>query len=96
EAYGVQANAGPLAFALSVEQIHVDWLHRAAATMHLADPAAELRVRWEEVPRLSGGIAARGVRVDLSRLRPGQYRIELSVTSPMGRTAVAMREVRVE
>jgi hypothetical protein len=96
EAYGVQPSAGPVEFALSVEQIDVDWMHRAAATIHLADPAAELRVRWEEVPAMKAGIAARGIRLDLSRLRAGRYRIELTVTSVGGGTAVATRDVHVE
>lgn len=95
EAYGLGAEPGAVDFALSVERIDVDWLHRAAAALHLADPAAELHVRWQEVPQLWNGIAARGVSLNLSRLRAGRYRVELTV-GHAGDAAVARREIQVQ
>ncbi|HEY4219451.1 MAG TPA: hypothetical protein VGM67_20045 [Gemmatimonadaceae bacterium] len=96
ETYGLPPDVGVADFALSVEQIDVDWLHRAAASIHLSDPATELRVRWQETAIQHDGIAPRGVRLDLSRLRAGRYRIALTVTTSNGGTAVATREVQIE
>jgi hypothetical protein len=96
EAYGLPPQGGATEFALSVEQIDVDWMHRAAARLHLTDPATELRVRWQEVPAQQNGIASRAVGLDLSRLEAGRYRIALTVTASDGGTAVATREVQIE
>jgi hypothetical protein len=47
---------------------------------HLTDPDRSLSVIWKEVPVVTGDIACRGVTVDLSRLKPGRYRVRLSLT----------------
>jgi hypothetical protein len=96
EMYGLSAQGATADFALSVEQINVDWMHRAAASLHLADPATELRVRWQEFPAQQNGVAARTVGVDLSRLRSGRYRITLTVSTADGGMAVATRELELE
>ena len=68
---------------MSVQQTGVSWLRHAIESVHLADPTTGLRLQWDEVPDQHDGIAARGVRVDLSRLRSGTY--ELAVTAETGR-----------
>jgi hypothetical protein len=93
ETYGLDAPA-PLHFTLSVEQFGVGWFRKTAERLHLADPTSGLRLQWDEVPELDRGIAARNVRLDLSRLRSGHYRVSLTVRSRDG-SATATREIEV-
>jgi hypothetical protein len=83
EAYGLHERAEPVHYTVSVQQTGVSWLRHAIESVHLADPTTGLRLQWDEVPEQHDGIAARGVRVDLSRLRSGTY--ELAVTAETGR-----------
>ena len=94
EAYGLTAPE-PLHFTLSVEQHGVGWLRRTAERLHLADPTSGLRLQWDEVPELTGDMAPRSVRLDLSRLRSGHYRVSLTARSRAGgATAVCEIDVR--
>ncbi len=83
ETYGLRESGEPVHFTVSVQQVGVGWFRRAVERVHLADPTTGLRLQWDEVPEKHGGIAARGVRVDLSRLRSGTY--ELAVTAETAR-----------
>jgi hypothetical protein len=70
-------------------------MRRTAERLRLADPTSGLRIQWDEVPRQAGDEAGRGVRVDVSRLRSGRYRVQLAA-SVRGETPVlAQREVEV-
>jgi hypothetical protein len=93
EAYGLGRE--PVRFTLSVEQIGVSWLRRAAETFRLADRTTGVRVQWEEVPLVENGIAARDVRVDLSRLRTGRYRMQLTVSAAGDPPATSTRLIDV-
>ena len=95
ETYGLKPNSEPVHFTLTVEQVGIGWLRRAAEQLRFADPSSALRIQWEEVPEQRGGIAGRGVRVDLSRLRPGRYRMQLSVSVVGEPDAVTTREIDV-
>jgi hypothetical protein len=83
ETYGLEAKGEPVHFTLSVQQVGVSWMRRAIERVHLADPTTGLRLQWDEVPEQHDGVAPRGVRVDLSRLRSGTY--ELAVTAATDR-----------
>jgi len=83
----------PVRFTLTVEQTKVGWVRRAAERLGFADPTTGLRVQWEEVPQSANDIAGRGVRVDLSRLRSGQYRIQVLVAARGEKPIVAERDV---
>jgi hypothetical protein len=94
EAYGLRERGGgePVHYTVSVQQIGVSWLRHAVERVHLADPTTGLRLQWDEVPEQREGIAPRGVRVDLSRLRSGTY--ELAVTAETRRAiTTAKREI---
>ena len=93
ETYGLDVRE-PLHFTLSVEQFGVSLLRKAAERLHLADPTSGLSLQWDEVPAAVGGIASRAVRLDLSRLRQGRYRVSLTATSRHG-AATAIREIEV-
>jgi hypothetical protein len=92
ETYGANARGEPAHFSLMVEQVGVSWARRAAERLHLADPTSALRLQWDEVVRPEHGIAGRGVRVDLSRLRSGRYVVTLDV-SAAGDHASSTKEI---
>ena len=95
EAYGLDAPIAQVRYTLSVQQVGVGWMHRAAERLHLTDPTTGLRVQWEEVPQRTNGIAGRAVRLDLSRLRSGTYHMELAAHMDGRAAAVASREIIV-
>ena len=96
ETYGLRAGGEPVKFTLTVEPVGVSLLRRAAEALRFADPTSALRVQWSEVPAERHGLAGRGVRVDLSRLRGGRYRVELLVSTESGEEAIAAREIEVK
>jgi hypothetical protein len=96
EAYGLAPQGEHLRFDLTLEQIEIGWRQRAAERLHLADPAAAIRIHWEEMARVRDGISARGTRVDLSGVRNGRYRLQLTVTADDGSTATSSREIEVQ
>ena len=93
EAYGIRHE--PTQFTLAVEQIGVSWLRRAVENLHLADRTTGVRVQWEEVPDVEHGYASRLVRVDLSRLRAGRYRMQLTAIARGEAPATSAREIEV-
>lgn len=95
EMYGMGARSAAVRYTLSVEQIGVGWMRRAAERLHLADPTSGLRIQWEEVPLTADGIAARGVHLDLSRLRPGTYRVRLTADAAGSAPVASTRDIRV-
>ncbi|HET7374757.1 MAG TPA: hypothetical protein VFJ20_15315 [Gemmatimonadaceae bacterium] len=94
ETYGLLPSKEPLHFTLSVEQFGTSWFRRTAERLHLADPTSGLRLQWDEVPEQADGRAARGLRLDLSRLRAGHYRVSLTVRARDG-SATTIREIEV-
>ena len=95
ETYGLEPAGEPVRFSLTVEQIGVSWFRRAAERLRVADRTTGLRIQWQEVPQRTSGIAGRGVRVDVSRLRAGRYRMQLTVNAAGDASAVATREIDV-
>lgn len=95
ETYGLRAQGEPVQFTLTVEPVAGNWLRRAAERLHFTDPSRESRIHWEEVPQQVNSIAPRDLRLDLSTLRRGRYRIELNVTAHNGDAAVASREIEL-
>ena len=94
EVYGLSAESGPVKFSLSVEPFDIGWTRRLAQRVGLTDPATGLRLQWDDAPRTVNGILSRGVRVDLSRLRGGKYRLTLTATTRDG-SATASRNIEV-
>jgi hypothetical protein len=94
EAYGLRERGEPVHYTVSVQQTGVSWLRHAIERAHLADPTTGLRLQWDEVPEQHGGIAARGVRVDLSRLRSGTYELAVTAETDRGITTTT-REIVV-
>jgi hypothetical protein len=95
EAYGLRPQSEPVHYSLTVEEIEVGLFRRVAEHLRFADPTSALRVQWDEVPQQRNGIAGRGIRVDLSRLHPGRYRMQLSIATDDGASVVTSRDVTV-
>jgi hypothetical protein len=95
ETYGLRAEGEPVQFTLTVEPVAGNWLRRAAERLHFADPSRESRLHWEEVPHEVHGVASRDLRLDLSTLRPGRYRIDLSVTTRSADSVSISREIEL-
>ncbi|HET8830597.1 MAG TPA: hypothetical protein VFN86_00890, partial [Casimicrobiaceae bacterium] len=95
ETYGLHPSGEPVRYSLTVGQIGVGWLRRTAERLRLTGPTTGLRIQWEEVPRRADGIAGRGVRVDLSRLRAGRYRMQLTASVSGEAPVTALRDVDV-
>ena len=95
ETYGLQPKGEPVHYALTVEEIGVSWLRRTAQRLRLSDPTRGLRIQWEEVPQQVGGVAGRSLRVDLSRLRSGRYRMQLTASARGENPAAVEREIEV-
>jgi hypothetical protein len=96
ETYGVRSEGEPLAVSLTIDRIKEGWARRAAERLHLATPFSPMAVHWREVPDADNHLASRAVTLDLSRLTPGRYEINLSVTVGDAPPAVARREIVVE
>ena len=95
EAYGVRPEGETLDYALEVEPVDQGLIHRALVGLHVMDPDRGLSLQWRESPSIAGGIAARGVTVDLSRLKPGLYRVRLMLTFGTDLPIVAERSIEV-
>ena len=95
ETYGLRAQGEPVQFTLTIEPVAGNWLRRTAERLHFADPSRELRLHWEEVPQGVNGVAPRDLRLDLSALRQGRYRINLSVTTRSADSVAASREIEL-
>jgi hypothetical protein len=70
-------------------------MRKAVEAMRLADRTTGVRVQWQEVPTVVEGVAARDVRIDLSRLRPGRYRMQLTLQVPGEPIATSTRTIDV-
>lgn len=95
EAYGLAPQGETVKYTLLVEENGTSWIRRMARRAGIVDPSSALRIQWDETARGSDGIAPRGVRLDLSRLRPGRYRVELSVATADGVSAQTVRRIEV-
>jgi hypothetical protein len=95
ETYGARSQAETFDYALVVEPVE-SMLHRALVRLHVTDPERGLNLQWREsASSLASGIASRGITVDLSRLKPGQYRVRLLLTSGMDVPVVAERTLEI-
>jgi hypothetical protein len=78
-----------------VEPIGVSWLARAFMKMRLKDKTSALGLQWREVPAADSGMTSRALTVDLTPLKPGRYRVQLTLTTPGQLPIVAEREIEI-
>jgi hypothetical protein len=82
---------------LAVTRERVSWRRRGAEALRLVRRPSPVRLRWAvrpDDPRHAVG--AGGVTLGLAGLSPGVHRVEVSVRTAAGESAVAVRRVRVE
>jgi hypothetical protein len=70
-------------------------LHRALVKLHVLNPDRSVSLQWSEVETSTNGITSRGVTVDLSRLRPGRYSMQLTLTSGTDLPIVSERSIDI-
>ena len=95
EAYGARPEGEAFDYSILVQPIGRSWLHRAFIKLHITDPDRSLSVQWTEVPTVTDDIACRGVTVDVSRLKPGRYRVRLSLTGRGEQPIVTERDIDI-
>jgi len=81
ETYGVRPEGERVDYALVVTPIDEGLLRRALVKLRVVDPERSVNLQWHEVQSSTGGIASRGLTVDLSHLRPGRYAVRLMLMS---------------
>jgi hypothetical protein len=96
EAYGLPAERAQVHYTLSVDQIDVGWMQRTKERLHFDDPSTGLRIQWDETVIPQNGVAPRGVRLDLSRLRAGKYHLEVSMSINGGAPLTTARDVELK
>ncbi|HUF25468.1 MAG TPA: hypothetical protein VMM18_00705 [Gemmatimonadaceae bacterium] len=93
EVYAADSTAVQSFVSLSLVRGRMPWTRRLAERLRLRDGTDAIRLQWEE--RQAGSTVPRGVVLDLTRLEPGRYTLELTV-APVGRpSATAVRELVV-
>jgi hypothetical protein len=95
EAYGVRPKGEAFEYALLVEPIGQSWIRRTFIKLKLKEKDAALSLQWKEVPAAADGIASRALTVDLSPLKPGRYRVRLSLTPTGDLPILAERELDI-
>jgi hypothetical protein len=95
ETYGVRPQGEVFDYALLVAPVGESWLRRAFVKLKLKDKTSSLSLQWRENPAIADGIASRGLTVDLSTLKPGRYRVRLSLTSGADLPVVAERDIEI-
>jgi hypothetical protein len=95
ETYGVRPEGETFDYSLAVERIDQGLIHSALVKLHVMDPDRGINLQWREVPTITGQVASRGVTVDLSRLKPGTYRVRLMLTSGTDLPIVAERSIEI-
>ena len=88
ELYAADTSGRRSTMMLSLTREGRSWPRRLAERLGLRDGSDGLRLQWEE--RTSGEIAPRAVMLDLGRIEPGTYTLELRV---QGENAVARRRL---
>jgi hypothetical protein len=95
ETYGVRPEGETLDYSLAVEPVDQGLIHSALVKLHVQGPDRGLNVQWSETASITGQIASRGLTVDLSRLKPGHYRVRLMLTSGTNLPIVSERTIEV-
>jgi hypothetical protein len=95
ETYGSGVESRAFNYALRVEPVGQSWIHRAFIKLKMKEKDSALNLQWSEKPEVADGIASRGLAVDLQSLKPGRYRVLLSLTPGTGLPVLAQREIEI-
>ncbi|HVO35371.1 MAG TPA: hypothetical protein VMT21_07390, partial [Gemmatimonadales bacterium] len=86
EAYGFSPRED-VPTAVTVTAAHRSWLRRLASALGLAPKPGGVRLEWHETMQPTQGRLSRALVLDLTALRAGRYRVEVTM-SPPGRASV--------
>ncbi|MGH7719986.1 MAG: hypothetical protein ACREON_14240, partial [Gemmatimonadaceae bacterium] len=95
EVYGRKADDEGLSATLEVDPIDRPALRRAVEALRLAARPTRVRMRWQDAPSSPAHASARTVAVNLSTLRPGRYRLRLTVRADGTQPVVSEREIEI-
>lgn len=95
ETYGVRDEGESLEYALLVTPLDEGLFHRALVKLRVVDPERSVSLQWREVASSVGGIASRGLTVDLSHLKPGRYSIRLVLAPNSDLPIVTERSIEI-
>lgn len=91
ELYSPPDSAHVVDMRLSIEPVRESWLGRVAAQLHMRATSSALALHWQERAGATRS-TPRSIRLDLSGLRRGLYRVELTANEAgFGRQASASR-----
>ena len=93
ETYGLYKEGESFEVSITISRIQEGWMRHAAERLHLATPFSPVKLLWSEVPDDRDGIASHSITLDLSKLVPGRYEIDLNVSPTEGTPLLAKREV---
>jgi hypothetical protein len=94
EAYGL-ASGEDVPTAVTVAPGHRGLLTRVAAALGLAPKSGSIRLEWHETAHPPQGTLARALVLDLAALKPGRYRVDVTVSPPGRGRVTSSRTVSV-
>ena len=97
ETYGLEGVTGPVRITLSIAHVGRSWVRQAAEWAGLVgrDPRY-VSLSWEEWPPQGTSVYSRAFAMSMPEASPGNYTLELTVTSPGGPTVRTQRDIIVE
>ncbi|HET6762532.1 MAG TPA: hypothetical protein VFH27_02645 [Longimicrobiaceae bacterium] len=95
EVYGLAARPDTLSVAVSITPVgRPGFARRAAERLGLATPGAPVTMGWREEAN-GQTVLGRSLAVALPALRPGEYQLQVAVTTGSGASATTTRSLRV-
>ncbi len=95
ETYGLAGDGEPVEVRVVLERLGSGWWRRARERLGLATAESPLQIQWPDARPSAGGVASRGVAVDLSALAPARYRVAVVISTRSGDVANAEREIEI-
>lgn len=92
EIYGLDSAGEAVTTELTLTPERGGWLERAARSVGLRARRRAVRLEWEAAFEPRGNVVSRALAFDLSGIRPGRYRIDLTVIPAGAEPVTATRE----
>jgi hypothetical protein len=96
EVYLLGDTAQTVTVSLAMERARVGWGRRGLEALRLARRPSPVRLRWESHTGSRRQVATGALALGLADVRPGRYRIELTVHAADGRSASASRVITID
>ena len=96
EVYGLAGRTEAVSVSLAVNRERASWKRRWGESLRLARRPAPVRLRWDARPDDPRQVGTGGVTLGVAELSPGTYAIEVTLRTPAGDSARAVRRVVIE